>query len=64
MAVGYLLLSVQLHSLLEWTRTSFEHSLPEFYIIILEDYLQVALQMLEVGMSSSLYSPKLTTVVQ
>jgi hypothetical protein len=51
------------HSFLEWTRTSFEQFLAEFYNILLEKR-QVALEMLEVGISSSLWSPKLTTVVQ
>jgi hypothetical protein len=36
----------------------------EFYTIILEDLLQVALEMLEVGICSSLQSPQLTGVVQ
>jgi hypothetical protein len=36
-------------SLVEWTCTSFEQSLLEFYTILLEEHLQVALEMLEVG---------------
>jgi hypothetical protein len=40
--------SVQPQSFLEWTRTSFEHSLAEFYTI-LEEHFQVALEVLEVG---------------
>jgi hypothetical protein len=36
------------------TRTSFEQSVAEFYTILLEEHLQVALEMLEVGISSSL----------
>jgi hypothetical protein len=34
---------------LEWTRTSLEQSLSEFYTIFLEEHLQVALKMLDVG---------------
>jgi hypothetical protein len=36
----------------------------ELYTILLEEYLQFALDILEVGIYYSLYSPKLTTVVQ
>jgi hypothetical protein len=39
---------------LEWTRTSFKQSLTEFYTILHEEHLQVALEMLEVGICSSL----------
>jgi hypothetical protein len=59
-----LLPSVQQQSFLEWTPASFEQSLAEFYTTLLEEHLQVALEMLEVGICSSLQSPKLTTVVQ
>jgi hypothetical protein len=38
---------------LEWTRTSFEQSLSEFYIILPKEH-QVALEMLEVGICLSL----------
>jgi hypothetical protein len=34
--------------------TSFEQSLAEFYIILLEEYLQAVLELLEVGICSSL----------
>jgi hypothetical protein len=54
MVLNYLLPSIQLQSFLEWTRTSFEHSLAEFHIKLLEKHLQVALEMLEVGFCSSL----------
>jgi hypothetical protein len=37
---------------LEWTCTSFEQSLGDFYAILLEEHLQVALEMLEVGICS------------
>jgi hypothetical protein len=47
-----------------WTRISFEQSLDEFYTILVAEYLQVALKMLEVGIGFSFYSPKLTRVVQ
>jgi hypothetical protein len=43
---------------------SFEKSVVEFYTILLEEHLQIALEMLEVGIYRSLQSPKLTTVVQ
>jgi hypothetical protein len=33
------------------------------YTILLDEHLQVALEMLEVGICSSCLSPKLTTVV-
>jgi hypothetical protein len=46
---NHLLPSVQLQSLLEWARTSFEQSLMEFYTIFLEENIQVALEMLEMG---------------
>jgi hypothetical protein len=39
---------------LEWTRTSFEQSLVKFYTILLEEHLEVALALLEVGICSSL----------
>jgi hypothetical protein len=45
--------SVQLQSFLEWTHTSFEQSLEEFYTIHLVEHLQVALEMLDVGICSS-----------
>jgi hypothetical protein len=50
--------------LLGMDSTSFEQSLTEFCAILLEEHLQVALEMLEVGICSSLQSPKLTRVVQ
>jgi hypothetical protein len=46
--------SVQPQYFFEWIRTSFEQSLEEFYTILLEKHLQVALDMLEVGICSSL----------
>jgi hypothetical protein len=45
-----------LHQPLEWTRASSEQSLVEFYAIVLEEHLQVALEMLEVGICASLVS--------
>jgi hypothetical protein len=56
--------STQPQSFLKWTHTHFEKSQAEFYTILLEEHLQVALEMLEVGTSSPLSSPKLTKVVQ
>jgi hypothetical protein len=47
MIFGHLLPSIQLQSL-EWTRTSFEQPLAEFYTILLEELLQVALEMVKV----------------
>jgi hypothetical protein len=37
----------------EWTLTSFEQTVMEFYTILLEEYLQVALEILEVGICFS-----------
>jgi hypothetical protein len=48
MMLDHLLPSRQLQSL-EWTCISFEQSLVQFYNILLEEHLQVALEMLEVG---------------
>jgi hypothetical protein len=52
MELDHLLPSLQPQSL-EWTHTSFEQSLVEFYIILLEEHVQVTLGMLEVGICSS-----------
>jgi hypothetical protein len=54
MVLGHLLPSVQPQSFLKWTRTSYEQSLVEFYTNLLEEHLQVALEMLEVEICSSL----------
>jgi hypothetical protein len=56
--------TAQPQSFLEWTRTSFEQSLAEFYTILLKEYRQVALEVLEVGVFSSLQSLKVFRVVQ
>jgi hypothetical protein len=64
MVFGHLLSSIQPQSFLELTCTSGEQSLVEFYTIFLEEHLQVALEMLEVGICSSLYTPKVTGMVQ
>jgi hypothetical protein len=64
MVLDYLSPSIEPHSFMEWTLTSFEQSLAEFYTIFLEGHHHVALQVLEVRSSSSLWCPKLTTVVQ
>jgi hypothetical protein len=63
MVFDHLLPPMQMQSFLEWTRTSFEQSLVEFYAILLEEN-QVTLEMLDVEICSPLKSPKLTTVVQ
>jgi hypothetical protein len=63
MVLDYLLPSVQPQSFLDWTHTSFEQSLAEFYTILFEEHFQVAVEM-EVVICSSLCSPKLTRVVQ
>jgi hypothetical protein len=53
MAVDHLLPLVQ-PSFVEWTHTSFEQSLVEFYSILLEEHLQGAFEMLDVGIFSSM----------
>jgi hypothetical protein len=64
MVLDHLLPSIQPLSFLEWPRTSFEQSVAKFYTILLQEYLLIALEMLEVEISSSLSSPILTRVVQ
>jgi hypothetical protein len=66
MVLDHLLSSTEPQSFIEWTRTSCEESLAEFYtcIILLEERHQIALEMLEEGKCSSLWSLKLTRVVQ
>jgi hypothetical protein len=54
MVLGHLFLSIQQQTFLEWTLTSFEQFLEKFYTILLEERLQVALEMLEVGIWPSL----------
>jgi hypothetical protein len=54
LVLGHLQPSVEPQSFLEWIRTSFEQPLVEFYTILLEEHLQVALEMLEVGFCSSI----------
>jgi hypothetical protein len=54
MVLDHRLPSIQPHSFLECTPTSYEQSLVEFYTILLEEHFQIALQMLKVGISSSL----------
>jgi hypothetical protein len=49
MALDHFLPSIQLQSYLEWTRTSSEQSLAEFYTIILEEHLQLVFEMLDVS---------------
>jgi hypothetical protein len=63
MVLDHLLPSIQPQSFLEWIRTSFEQSLAEFYIILLEER-QAALEMLEVGFCSSVKSGKLIRAIQ
>jgi hypothetical protein len=60
---GHVLPSVQPQSFLEWTHSSFEPFLAEFYTILLEEH-KFALEMLEVGIYSSLQSPKLARLIQ
>jgi hypothetical protein len=45
--------STQQQSFLEWTRIRFKQTVEEFYIILLEEHLQVALETLEVVIFSS-----------
>jgi hypothetical protein len=54
MVLTHFLPSIEMKSFLVWTCTSFEQSLAEFYTILLEEHLQVALEMLEVGIFFSL----------
>jgi hypothetical protein len=61
--MDHLLPPVQQQSL-EKIHTSFEEPLAEFYTILFEEHLQAALEMLEMGLHSSLSSPKLTRMVQ
>jgi hypothetical protein len=53
MVFHHFLPSIQPQSFLEWTRTSFEQSLAEFYTILPEEHLQIALEMVEVGICST-----------
>jgi hypothetical protein len=53
MVLDLIVPSIQAQSFLEWTRTRFEQSLAEFYTILLEEHLQVALEVLEMGICSS-----------
>jgi hypothetical protein len=54
MVLNQLLLSIKPRSFLQWIRTSFEQCLAEFYTILLDENLQVASDMLEVEIRSSL----------
>jgi hypothetical protein len=54
MVLEHILPSKQTHSFLEWTPTSFEQSVAESYTTLLENPLQIALEMLEAGIYSSL----------
>jgi hypothetical protein len=54
MVLDHLLPSVQLQFILEWIRTSLEPSVAEFYTILCEEPLEVAVEMLEVGICFSL----------
>jgi hypothetical protein len=54
MVLDRLLPSIQPHFFLEWTYTSFEQTLAEFYIILLEEHIPVALEMVRAGICSSL----------
>jgi hypothetical protein len=54
MVLDHLLPSIQPQTFLEWTVTNFEQSLTEFYTILLEEHLQIALDLLEVGIRSSI----------
>jgi hypothetical protein len=56
MMLDHLLPSIQTQSFLEWTSTSLKQSLIEFYTTLLEERLQVALEMLEVGICSPFQS--------
>jgi hypothetical protein len=44
--LDYILASVQPQSFLECTHASFEQSLAEFYTMLLEEHIQIALEVL------------------
>jgi hypothetical protein len=50
---GHLLPSIQPQFFLEWTRKSFDQPLAEFYTILIEKHLEVALEILEMEICSS-----------
>jgi hypothetical protein len=50
--------------LLEMESNKLEQSIAEFHTNLLVEHVQVALEILEVRICSSFYSPKLTRVVQ
>jgi hypothetical protein len=54
MVSDQLLPSIQRQSLLEYTLTGFGQSSAEFYTILLEEHVQIALEILQVGICSSL----------
>jgi hypothetical protein len=54
MVMDQLLPSIQPQPFMEWTRTSFEQSLVEFYTALLEEHLQVVFMTMEVGICSSI----------
>jgi hypothetical protein len=53
MVLDHTLPSVQAQSL-EWTHASFEQSVVEVYTVLLEEHVQVAVEMLGVGICSLL----------
>jgi hypothetical protein len=64
MVVDQLLPTIQPQYFMKWAHKSSEQSLVEFYTILLEERLVVALEILKAGICSSLKSPNLTRVVQ
>jgi hypothetical protein len=54
MVLDRILPSVEPQFFLEWTLTSFKVPVAEFYTILLREHFQVALELLEVGICSSL----------
>jgi hypothetical protein len=64
MVLDHILLSIQPQSFLKWTHTSSEQSLTDFDTILHEEYIQVALEIFEVEICSSISSPKLTRVLR
>jgi hypothetical protein len=54
LTLDHFLPSVQQQFFLVRTDTSFEESLPELYVILLEEHVQIALEMLEMLICSSL----------
>jgi hypothetical protein len=53
MILDHVSLPIKPQFFLEWTHASFEQSLKECHVILLEEHFHVALELLELGISSS-----------